>query len=116
MSERDELRVRLLGLGGSISAGWRGLDVADQFDQEKAEAVVDATMEVILAAGYRKPRTITTAEEVYELSEGAVVIDSAGDVSQLRHGAWCSYETSAMTPRRLAKYLPATVLHEGAQS
>ena len=67
----------------------------------------------LLAAGYSKPRAVTTREEVEALIEGAVVMDSAGDVSQLRDGVWCGYETSPMAPSRLAKYLPAKVLHEG---
>lgn len=69
--------------------------------------------DAVLAAGYRKPRTITTREEVYALAEGSVVLDSAGDVSQLRGGFWCSYEATEMTPQRLAKYIPAQVLYEG---
>ena len=68
--------------------------------------------DMILKSGFSKPRTITTVEEVYALADGAVVIDSAGDVSEFRDGFWFSYETSAMTPQRLAKYLPATVIHE----
>jgi len=61
--------------------------------------------------GYRKPRTITTRDEVAALPEGSVLIDSSGDVAQLRHGLWCSYETSAMTHHRMAKYTPATVIY-----
>ena len=62
--------------------------------------------------GYSKPRTVTTREEVAALPEGSVILDSAGDVAQLRHGLWCSYETAAMTHNRMAKYTPAKVLHE----
>ncbi|MDN4644956.1 hypothetical protein [Arthrobacter sp. PsM3] len=68
--------------------------------------------DAILAAGYTKPRTVTTRDEVAALPEGSVLIDSAGDVAQLRHGLWCSYETAAMTHGRMAKYTPATVLYE----
>jgi hypothetical protein len=63
--------------------------------------------------GYRKSRTITTREEVDDLMEGAIIIDACGDVSQLRSGHWCSYETRPMESRMVAKWLPATVLHEG---
>jgi len=68
--------------------------------------------DAILAAGYRKPRTITTREELQALIEGAVIIDSAGDVAELRGGYWCGYETAAMSVHRQGKYLPATVIHE----
>jgi hypothetical protein len=67
----------------------------------------------LLAEGYRKPRTVTTRDEVLALHEGAVLLDSAGDVAQLRGGLWCGYEASPMSPSRQAKYIPATVLHEG---
>jgi len=68
--------------------------------------------DAILAAGYRKPRTITDRAEVEALPDGSVVADSAGDVSEKRGGLWCSYETAPMTDARLSKYLPATVLWE----
>jgi hypothetical protein len=68
--------------------------------------------DALIEAGYRKPRTITTAEELDALPNGSVLIDSAGDVAQLRGGLWCGYETSPMSPSRQAKYIPATVLHE----
>jgi len=74
--------------------------------------VLDRTADAILAAGYRKPRTITTREELQALIEGAVIIDSAGDVAELRGGYWCGYETAAMSVHRQGKYLPATVIHE----
>ena len=60
-----------------------------------------------------KRRVVTTHEEVDALNEGAVLLDSSGDVAQLRGGVWCSYETSPMTSHRMAKYTPATVLYEG---
>jgi hypothetical protein len=71
-----------------------------------------ATADAILAAGYRKPRTITTRAEVEALGEGSVVRDSAGDAAEKRDGVWSSYETAPMTDSRLSKYLPATVLYE----
>lgn len=69
--------------------------------------------EGLIESGYRKPRTVTTRDEVLALHEGAVLLDSAGDVAQLRGGLWCGYEASPMSPSRQAKYIPATVLHEG---
>lgn len=57
------------------------------------------------------PRTIKTLPELLDLPEGAVILDSAGDVAQLRGGLWCAYETAPMTLGRMAKYLPAKLLH-----
>jgi hypothetical protein len=98
-SQREELAA-------VIESGY-GDDPTD-CPYDHAPAIADS----ILAAGYSKPRTITTAEELDALTDGAVVIDDSGDVSQLRGGFWCSYETGPMTNHRLAKYLPATVIHE----
>ena len=75
--------------------------------------LLDEIAAAVLAAGYQSQRTLTTREEVEALTEGAVIIDSTGDVAQRRDGLWCSYETSPMNDHRMAKYLPATVLHEG---
>ena len=75
----------------------------------------DSMAAAILDAGYRKPRTITTREELQALIEGAVIIDSAGDVAELRGGYWCGYETAAMSVHRQGKYLPATVIHEATK-
>jgi len=69
---RDELRIKLLQLGGTISSCWP--DRGGKFDQKKAEAAVDATVDAILAAGYRKPRTITTAEEIQDLPALTIVV------------------------------------------
>lgn len=66
----------------------------------------------LLAAGYRKPRTITTKQEVEALPDGSVIRDGAGDVTEKRGGVWCSYETAPMTGRQLAKYMPIEVLWE----
>jgi len=90
MSARDELTTLILG--------------------KTAPRAADA----ILAAGYSKPRTITTREEVEALADGSVLIDSHGDVANLRDDFWFSYETAPMTHHRMAKYLPATVLYEPA--
>ena len=66
----------------------------------------------LISAGYSKPRTVMTRYEVEALPDGSVLLDSAGDVAHLRDGFWFSYETSPMTHHRMAKYTPATVLHE----
>lgn len=78
--------------------------------------------DAILAAGYRRPRTITTAEELAALGHGSVIR------SEHRHywvahkedgmGAdqgWAAAGGSALTSRDLTSWLPATVLHEPGQ-
>jgi hypothetical protein len=70
--------------------------------------------DVILAAGYRKPRTITTSAELDALTEGATIVDMAERLTLEetsfgclewvdRHGNACWVE------------LPATVLPEADQ-
>lgn len=71
-----------------------------------------AMADIILAAGYRKPRTVTTVEELAALPNAAVIRDRARDVAEKRGGLWCQYETSDMTDKQMAKFLPATVLEE----
>lgn len=74
-----------------------------------------SAVEAILAAGYRKPQQITTADELLNLTEGSVVIDSEGDVSQKRGGLWCGYETAPINSNKLARMAsPFTVLQVGA--
>ena len=101
MSARDELAgiyVQTLNAGhGVIDRPEQGLRAAD----------------AILAAGYTKPRTITTDAELDALPEGTCIVDQAErltleetSIQQLewvdRHGNACWVE------------LPATVLHEPA--
>lgn len=67
--------------------------------------------DAVLEAGYRKPRTVTTVEELDALGKGSVVLDADGDSFQFDGDYW-----------RLAGYgdnfrgheipFPATVLHE----
>ena len=104
MSARDDLGKLLFTLPVSD----RAADTAPEI-----MTLCDEAAEAILENGYRKPRTVTTRDEVLALHEGAVLLDSAGDVAQLRGGLWCGYEASPMSPARQAKYIPATVLHEG---
>lgn len=65
-------------------------------------------------AGYRKPRTVTTVEELRELHM-VVVRTAAGTIANIVSGkAYCfGYEQSAPLE---ALALPATVLHEGTAS
>jgi len=81
--ERTELRVKLLELGGTISSCWP--ERAGKFDQERAEGAVDATLDAILAAGYRKPRTINSLAELAALpAESAVQTSDTSDTVVLQ--------------------------------
>jgi len=77
------------------------------------------TATAILAAGYRKPRTITTAEELDALPFEAVIRDADGHVLERwghsEENLWVTVMVNAFI-RRDQIALPATVLHEGAQS
>jgi len=88
MSARDELTTLILG--------------------KTAPRAADA----ILAAGYSKPRTITTRTELEALPDESVILDRDGDVFQRRGGDWCSYETRPAVDQQVAKWLPAAVLYE----
>lgn len=68
--------------------------------------------DAILAAGYRKPRTITTVEELRALPDGSAILDSSGDVGQKLSEWWYFPETAPMGSSKVAKYGPVTALHE----
>lgn len=73
--------------------------------------------DAILAAGWVKPCTITTAEELDALPVGSVVLDRLDICYRLyndpahKEPVWCVVgELAPSSPRG---WLPATVLHEG---
>ena len=68
---------------------------------------VVAAADAILAAGYRKPRTITTVEELDALPERSVVRDATTDVLERLGGRWYCGDFPGLAPT-----LPATVLWE----
>ena len=107
MSARDELALDIF--------------LADNARQPEAEALVDwetalhitagityahGIADGILAAGYSKPRTITTVEERDALREGSVVRDKDGDVIERLWGGWYFGDNNTVPN------LPATVIHE----
>lgn len=94
MSERDEL-------AGIIADAARKSDAAHW---------PEAAAMAALATGYRKPRTITTAEELDAL-QMVVVRTSAGTIANIVNGrAYCfGYEASAPIG---SLTLPVTVLYE----
>lgn len=98
MNERDELADKI-EVAAPISAG-------------DAESIADA----ILEAGYRKPRTITTAEELDALPWDSVVRTESGVVLEKWVGEddaeWRVSGHRPWTTAELAVNLPATVLWE----
>jgi len=74
----------------------------------------------VLAAGYRRPRTVTTVEELDALPEGTVIRDASGVVrdrfndSETDAALWLRPGASGwMLSRNFGdKNFPATVLHE----
>lgn len=93
MNERDEL--------ADVLEATDGLDYA-------------AVADLILKSGYRKPRTITTVEEIDALPVGSVVLDRDGAALQLT--AWLGWVASNGTTNIAAEELradcfPAVVLY-----
>lgn len=70
--------------------------------------------DLVIKSGYRRPRTITTAEELDALHDRSVVSTSAGTIANLVGDAayFFGYEVSAS---RSILSLPATVLYEPEQ-
>jgi hypothetical protein len=67
--------------------------------------------EAILADGYRKPRTITTVEELEALPDNTVIRDSEPATLQLVDGQW--FVPGHDQPWYVESIdLPVTVLHE----
>lgn len=108
MSERDELAEDIRGLGITVIDG-PPVDLSEPLAQH------------LHNLGYRKPRTVTTVEELDALGHGAVIR------SEHRH-YWVAHKEDGMganqgwavagggpiTSRELASWLPATVLHDPA--
>jgi hypothetical protein len=92
MSERDELAKVIHG--APVRIAWNG----------EQKVIADA----ILAGGYRKPRTITTAEELDALRFGSVVVDLAGVARTKRRsdtampGGWTAGGRSPISSAELA--------------
>lgn len=95
MSERDELATVL----ESISEN-------DDYDWCLADA------DALLAAGYRKPRIITTAEELGALPYGSVVLDADRATATKLDAYFWEVAGFASHFRVEAIDLPATVLHD----
>lgn len=103
MNARDELADVFtghpVGFGGFPKKLMRG------HAQEIAEA--------ILAAGYRKPRTVTTTEELDAMPAGSIVLDMDPDALLKTHtGSWRSLLDPDGHFGSKDISLPATVLYE----
>ena len=108
MSERDEL-AKMLFVTDNRGAfdpemEWR---TAKPEYQDYAYKLADA----ILAAGYRKPRIITTAEELDGLEVGAVILDADEVACQQMKLSELWEAGGEIVPANLIP-LPATVLYE----
>lgn len=107
--QRDEL-VSLLWCK-IVTHGGAGASI--RLDANAAHVIAGT----ILTAGYRKPRTITTVEELDALREGAVIVDRDGDAWQFLRGRWTctdrSFNTVNQPSSSLAMVLaPLTLLRE----
>lgn len=103
MSARDELAELIATTKyKNLKPAWAERDALSPvkyFSLKQADAVI--------AAGYSKPRTITTAEELDALREGAVI---SGDWATYQRvlGSWVTFGG----PGTVLPDLPATVLYE----
>ncbi|MDO5866005.1 MULTISPECIES: hypothetical protein [Paenarthrobacter] len=113
MSERDELAEDIRGLGITVIDG-PPVDLTEPLAQH------------LHNLGYRKPRTITTTEEVAELPVGTVVLMANGRVWQRNEPsvsglfqihAWTCPDGGFVREGNVPRFpFPATVLHEGSAS
>jgi len=104
-TERDEL--------ASVVVEAYGEDPRSECPCEQDFDVADT----ILAAGYRRPRTVTTVEELDALPKGAVVMGADGYVARRFPGGWRVLVVEPASSPWLTDTLedvdlPATVLHE----
>lgn len=81
-------------------------------------AVLDKTADNVLAAGYRKPRAVTTIQELDALAPCSVVLSDMGvvwekdvDTEDPEFPWWCSPGDSHRYPARRISF-PATVIYE----
>lgn len=96
--------------------------IEQAYDLNEGMATFELLAHATLAAGYSKPRTITTAEELDALAQRATVLDGNGHVwtndgDTLDQWGSVSDPETYGGPKWLGSAdlaLPATVLHEGA--
>lgn len=105
MNARDELQKVIFGYFGPTLA-INAYRTPEQQDRELTEAII--------AAGYRKPRTITTAEELDALPFETVIRDADEAVlerwGQMEESGWVTVMVASFIPSDHIA-LPATVLY-----
>ena len=70
----------------------------------------------IIAAGFHRDRTITTAEELDRLGYDVILRDNEGIACQVRNGyIWRMGEDMDFPVSEAGTFGPFTVLHEGAR-
>lgn len=114
MSERDELAMELF-IGDNFNqpreasiADWEYFQDSNNFQGRVEHYEVMAGH--ILAAGYRKPRTISTHQERATLKPGTICVDRAGNAWKRGFGSWVG--TGEGGPLYDEENLTLTVLHE----
>ncbi|MFJ4288000.1 hypothetical protein ACIPY0_20355 [Paenarthrobacter nicotinovorans] len=107
-NERDELAMILANAQRTRNGSTR-LSSADQVSRL---ALDDA--DAMLAAGYRKRRTVTTVEELDALVVGTIILDSDPDALLKEDDGWRSLLVPDVILKSFTIGLPATVLYEPA--
>lgn len=107
-SDRDELANLV---NEAYWARWGGAVLMPPSSGDRQSA------DMILAAGYRKARTIATVEELDALPVGSVILDSDGDAWQRSTSGWTctdrAFNTVDQPSENLVNILgPATVIWE----
>ncbi|AOY72064.1 hypothetical protein ARZXY2_2534 [Arthrobacter sp. ZXY-2] len=109
-TERYELAEEIAGY--RLGEGYYAVDIGSS----DALAIADD----ILAAGYRKPRTVTTTEELDTLPDGVIIMDGRGSCREGLRTMGGGNVWRAMGPAKVLRSkeiaLPATVLHEGSHA
>lgn len=108
MNDRDEL-ARDLGdaLDASSETNW-GYSDTESVSWATLDGKWDLreTADHLIASGYRKPRTITTVEELDALPEDSIIREGESVVATRIGNSWW-YPTGPFEPN-----LPVTVLHD----
>jgi hypothetical protein len=103
---------------GAVSVCWTEIGNAGIFESSQAAKHVEDALAEIEAAGYRKPRTITTAKELDEMPSWSVVRSDEATIWEKFNGGhrsedfWGETLTHGKHPSSHIA-LPATVLYEG---
>lgn len=105
MTDRDELVNIIFG----------------RSDWSDPMGAAEQSADAILAAGYRKPHTITTVDELFDLTHGTVILHGGEAYRVFRWGTdpdrldlmeFCNEMTDVIySGKRKCGYLPATVLY-----